>query len=108
MHAFISSKIDYCNSLCTGIPDYNIRLLQLIQNYAAKLVLNKAKFDRVSPLLLKLHWLPVKFRIDYKCLLICYKARNSFAPDDLNQLLKSYDRPHSLRNLSPNSRNSFY
>ena len=103
IHAFIYSKIDYCNALYTGITDYNLHLLQLIQNYAAKLVLNKRKFDHAKPLLRKLHWLPIKARIQYKALLICYKARNFLAPEYIQLLFTPYHRPSHLRNLAPNS-----
>ena len=98
MHAFISSRLDYCNALYTGIPDYSLRLLQLVQNYAARLILNKGRCDHASPLLRELHWLPVKSRIDYKILLLCFKARNSLTPDYLSHLLEPYIRPCGLRN----------
>ena len=51
VHAFITSKLDYLNSLLHGIPDNLIEKLQLIQNQAAKLILQKKKFDSVTPLL---------------------------------------------------------
>ena len=103
INAFISSKLDYCNAIFTGITDSNIHTLQLIQNYAAKLVLNKRKFDHATPLLRELHWLPVKYRIDYKVLLICYKARNSLAPQYISDILVPYTRYRGLRDLAPNS-----
>ena len=103
MHAHIFPRLDYCNSLYTGITDNNLRILQLIQNYAARLVLNKRKFYHATPLLRELHWLPVKQRIDYKVLLFCFKAKNSLSPEYLSMLLKPYIRPSNLRCLSPYS-----
>lgn len=38
VHAFISSKLDNCNSLLTGLPIYLIEKLQRVQNAAARLV----------------------------------------------------------------------
>ena len=35
VHAFVSSRIDYCNSLLYGIPEYAIKKLQRVQNLAA-------------------------------------------------------------------------
>jgi len=48
VHAFVTSRIDYCNSLLYGISDYNINRLQRIQNSAARLVTNTRKYDSVS------------------------------------------------------------
>ena len=59
--------------------------------------------DKAPPLLRELHWFPVKQRIDYKTLLICFKARNSLAPEYLTTLLSSYSRPNNLRTPSENS-----
>ena len=63
IHAFITSQIDYCNSLMNGIPENLIKK----QNTAARL-------DRITPALATLHWLPVKYRIEFKTLLIVFKG----------------------------------
>ena len=70
VHAFVTSRIDYCNSLLYGISDYNINRLQRIQNSAACIVTNTRKYDNITPILQKLHWLPVRQRIHFKIVLI--------------------------------------
>ena len=97
IHAFVTSKLDYCNSLFTGVPKSVLRPLQIVQNYAARLILKRGKFEHSTPLLYELHWLPILRRIDYKTLLITYKARNSLAPKYISELLSPANNMNCLR-----------
>ena len=63
VHAFVTYRIDYCNSLLYGISNYNINRLQNNQNCAARIVTNTSKYDHITPVFKKFHWLPVRFRI---------------------------------------------
>ena len=38
VHAFVTSKLDYCNSLLFGLPKYQMKSLQNVQNTAARIV----------------------------------------------------------------------
>ena len=60
IHAFVSSRVDYCNSLLYGLPAYQLNKLQRVQNAAARLIFQESKYCHVRPLLYNLHWL-VKF-----------------------------------------------
>ena len=62
----IVSRLDYCNSLLTATSQKNIARLQRAQNTVARAVTRTAKFDHISPVLKKLHWLPVESRINFK------------------------------------------
>ena len=66
IHAFVSSRLDYCNSLLSGCPNKSLKTLQLIQNAAARVLTRTNIRDHISPVLASLHWLPVKSRIEFK------------------------------------------
>ena len=61
--------------------------LQRVQNAAARLIFQESKYCHVRLLLYNLHWLPVKFRIDFKILLLTYKAINGLASFYLQDLI---------------------
>lgn len=64
VHAFITSRLDYCNSQHSGCPQKSLKTLQLIENAAAWLLTRTSIRYHISPVLASLHWLPVKVRID--------------------------------------------
>ncbi len=55
------------------------------------------KCDRITPVLASLHWLPFFFRINFKILLITFKARRGLAPPYISDLLSPYEPGHRLR-----------
>ena len=70
IHAFITSRLDYCNSLLYGLPKYQLSKLQRVMNASARLVYCAPKSCHITPLLRELHWLPVCYRIEYKIILL--------------------------------------
>ena len=64
--SMITSRLDYCNATFAEVADEQIARIQKIENNAARLILKKSKRDHVTLLLKELHWLPVKYRIQYK------------------------------------------
>ena len=66
-------RLDYCNSLFRSLSKFNLHRLQSIQNSAARIVTNSSKYTRITPVLRKLHWLPVQFRSEFKLATLVYK-----------------------------------
>ena len=89
IHAFITGRVDYCNSLLYGLPERQLNKLQRVQNAAARVIFCSSKFCHITPLFVQLHWLRVKERISFKILLITYKALHGLAPIYISELLRN-------------------
>ncbi len=87
IHAFITSKIDYCNSIYINMPKSQINRLQKFKNSAARLLTRTSRRDHITPVLQSLHWLPILYRTMFKVLLLAYKCVNNTAPPYLASLL---------------------
>ncbi len=94
----MTSRLDYCNALLSGCSARLINKLQMVQNAAARVLTKTRKYEQhISPVLSTLHWLPFRHCIDFKILLITYKALNGLAPQYLSELLSHYSPSHPLR-----------
>ena len=100
MCSFILSRLDYCNSLFIDITSDQMYRLQKIQNHAAKVLLRKSKHEHVTPLLKKLHWLPVKERILFKIATFAFRFFDGTPPPYLSSSLSVYTPSRTLRSSS--------
>ena len=92
---FVTSRLDYCNSLLAGLPNSRLSRLQQIQNNAARLV------KHITPILKELHWLPIPSRINYKTLTTVFQCRNDTSfPRYLTDSITSYVSARYLRSRS--------
>ena len=114
IHSFVSSRLDYCNSLLYGISTKSLNRLKKVQNTAARILSLSGKYNHVTPLFKELHWLPIDLRIAFKILLLTYKSVNGLGPSYLCDILQPYRPARSLRSSSygllviPRARTSTY
>jgi hypothetical protein len=87
IHAFVTSRLDYCNALLFGVSAASLQKLQRVQNMAARILTRTRKNEHITPVLRHLHWLPVEYRVQYKIVLMTYKALHNEAPDYISDLL---------------------
>ena len=72
VHALVTSKLDYGNAVLFGINERLINKLQMTQNSAARLIMRQRRRDHITPVLIALHWLPIRYRILYKVLVLTF------------------------------------
>ena len=100
VHAVIISKLDYCNGILINLPDCVTRKLQLIMNEAARLITYTPRTEHIEPVLFHLHWLPIKWRFQYKITTMTFKALHNQAPKCIKNLLHPYTPSRGLRSSS--------
>ena len=84
MHAFITSKLDFCNSFFYGLPNHQISKLQRLEHHVARVITRTRITEHITPVLQELHWLPVDARIIFKILSMCHKYIHSGKPEYLD------------------------
>ena len=80
VQAFISCRLDYCNVLLYSITDNLFRRLKSIQNATAHLLTGTRRHDHISPVLFRLHWLPVKQMVVFKLAIIVFQSLHGDTP----------------------------
>ena len=96
-NALVSSRLDYCNSLFLSLTDFQLRRLQLVQNSLCRVVTLSLKYSHNTLQLKKLHWLPIKYRIQFTIGLITYKILNQGQPVYLRELIHPYTSSSNTR-----------
>ena len=100
VHAFVSSRLDSCNSLLYGLPQNELERLQRVQNAAARPVSGVKGRVHMTPVLRKLHWLPISKRVMFKILLLTFKAINGLASQYIVDMLTVYSPSRNLRSTA--------
>ncbi|XP_060100566.1 uncharacterized protein LOC132575897 [Heteronotia binoei] len=102
IHATVTSRLDYCNALYMGLPLCRTQKLQSVQNAAARLLLGLPRWEHIRSGLRDLHWLPITFRVQYKVLVITFKALYGLGPAYLRDRLSPHVPQRVLRSGSQN------
>ena len=78
VHTFISTRLDYCNSLVFGVSVGFLWEVQSVQNAAVRLATGARRRDHITPVLNQLHWLPVRQRVEFQ--ITCLVHQSLYGP----------------------------
>ena len=104
INSFVFSKLFYCSSVWGNTSKRNLHKLQLVQNFAARVVLGLKKFDYISQGRRSLNWLDVTEKVLFNDLGLVFKRVNGLAPDYLG---KYFIKRSAVRNKNTRGCNNF-
>ena len=87
LNSLVFSKLFYCSTVWSGTSKDNVHKLQLLQNFAARILTNTKKFDHTSPILNELGWLTIEELLNLRDVIMIYKCINGLAPTYLSSKL---------------------
>jgi len=100
--AIVADRLDYCNSVLYGTSATNALKLQRVQNAIANVITGSRRCDHITSVLADLHWLPIRYRMEYKLALIAFKSMTTQQPCYLHELIRSYEPMRKLRQHGKN------
>ncbi len=97
-HAFVTSTLEYGNSLLYGLPYTKLRKLQMVQNASARVLIQAKKYDRISMTAVSKNFTgyQIKARIDFKIIVLAWIAYNGIGPKYLSDLLDKKNTQHTI------------
>ena len=74
INSFVFSSLYYRSTVWSNTSKRNIKKLQLVQNFAARIVLGLKKFDHISQGIRSLNWLPVNDKLYLNDAIMMFKC----------------------------------
>ena len=80
INSIVFSKLFYCSAVWAGTYNQNIHKLQLMQNFAARILTDTGKYDHITPALKVLGWLTIEEQLWLQDMTMMYKCVNNLVP----------------------------
>ena len=88
IHAVISCRLDYCNSLLYNVPTHKIDRMKRLQNQCARIFFLITAYRTYYRCFKNLHWFKIQDKITHKILMLTYKSYFNIAPTYLCELIR--------------------
>ena len=95
MNSFVFSKLLYCSLVWGNTSKRNLHKLQLVQNFAARVVLGLKRFVLISQECRSLKWLDVTEKVLFNDVVLVFKCVNGLAPDYLGKYFIEHSVVHN-------------
>lgn len=80
VHSFITSRVDFCSSLFYGSTSDSLKGLKSVLSSSARVLTGANRRCMITPIFIKLHWLPLEARILYKLATFGFKITQQQTP----------------------------
>jgi hypothetical protein len=96
-HAFITSRVDFCNSMFYGSTKDVLRGVRSVLSFTAKAITGANFRTPSDPIFKNLHWLPLNARISFKLAVLAFKIIHNQAPSYLQKHIRAVSPPRLTR-----------
>src|SRR6218665_1002669 len=87
VQALVISRLDYCNSVLSGLPLSTLQPLSSVLHTAARLIKDLSPRDHITNTLKQLPWLPIHARIAFKISLLMYHIHSGTSPSYMSSMV---------------------
>ena len=102
IHSLVFTRLYYCSFVWSNTSKENLKKMQLVQTFAARITVGLRKYDHVSPALKELKWLNVKDQLYPRDAALVFKSLHHLTPPSLTEKFKRNSEVHSrvTRNIN--------
>ena len=95
--AIVGARLDYCNALFSDMSEPNSERLLQVQNSLARVVVGSHVGNYIKPVLVQLHWLPIRARVTFNIAILVFKIRRTYQPCYLSNMIEECKMQRTLR-----------